>query len=363
MPESIRESSASAIRRTDDLWKAFEHASTGLAVLDFELHCEWANAAFCQMVGYREDELLGGSLDKLTPAFDWEAEAALLDRLRRGDIRSYHLEKRWTLKSGDLVWALTCLSASREPNSDHSRILCQTLPILEFKNTHAMLMESERLGAMGQMASGIAHESRNALQQIGACAEMLAMELEKSAEALDLVRGVQEAEARLLSLFEDVRAYAIRLQLERRQLDAAQVWRHAWAALEAVHPNRSLRLVEHLDTADLLVSLSPNYAEQLFFKIFENSIDACEGPVTIDVRCEGSELEGRAALKISIQDSGPGFTPETLARALEPFFGSKTQGTGLGLPIAKRIVEAHGGQLRIANESGALVDILLPREA
>jgi signal transduction histidine kinase len=71
------------------------------------------------------------------------------------------------------------------------------------------------------------------------------------------------------------------------------------------------------------------------------------GKVTVRARCESN------GLVVEVEDDGPGMDPETLARAVEPFFTTKARGTGLGLPLARRLVAAHGGELALTSTPGA----------
>jgi signal transduction histidine kinase len=99
--------------------------------------------------------------------------------------------------------------------------------------------------------------------------------------------------------------------------------------------------------------------------MFENSLAACSDPVEIQVRCEETHLERLPALHVVVRDNGPGLTPEAHRRLFEPFFTTKTKGTGLGMAIARRIVEAHGGQIHVDAGSanpGAEIHLVLPRE-
>jgi signal transduction histidine kinase len=102
--------------------------------------------------------------------------------------------------------------------------------------------------------------------------------------------------------------------------------------------------------------------DQVFRNILENSLAACGDPVRIEARWSSAGSGARRELRVSIRDNGPGFTPEARQHVFEPFFTTKTKGTGLGMAIARRLVEAHGGTVEVgAGESrGAEVVITLP---
>jgi len=236
--------------------------------------------------------------------------------------------------------------------------------ITELRKAQKGLLESERLAAIGQLVSGLAHESRNALQQIGACSEMLMMELDGQPEAIDLMTGIQEAEARLIRLFDDMRAYAVPPRLDRRIASLADVWRAAWSELTKARGRENAQLRENLETNDLKCEIAGFHMQKALSNILENALDASDGRVIVTIRCFDTQLDDRPALAISIHDNGPGLTPKQRETVLQPFYTTKTQGTGLGMSIVQSIVKAHGGQLDVVDSSpGAEFLVTLPRRA
>ena len=235
--------------------------------------------------------------------------------------------------------------------------------ITKLKQAQEESLHATRLAAIGQMTAGIAHESRNALQLIQASLEMLALEVEDRPEALELVASIQAAEDRLHRLFEDVRGYAAPLQLERDIYDISRVWRGAWEQVKKARNGAGAVLHEHASHNDLSCSVDLYAIERVFRNIFENSLAACRGSGEISIQCSATSLNGRTAIKISVRDNGPGFTREQRQKVFQPFFTTKSQGTGLGMAIAKRIVEAHVGTIALGegHGPGAEVVITLPR--
>jgi len=95
----------------------------------------------------------------------------------------------------------------------------------------------------------------------------------------------------------------------------------------------------------------------------ENALAACKDPVELTVQWSQVQLGGQAAVRFVLQDNGPGLSVEVREKLFEPFFTTKCKGTGLGMAIAKRIVESHGGRIVAANnESGAEFVVTLPRK-
>ncbi len=231
------------------------------------------------------------------------------------------------------------------------------------KQAVAREMQAERLSAMAQLVAGLAHESRNAFQRSQACLEILAVEVEDRPECLELVQRIERAQKHLHYLYEEVQNYAAPIKLARHVCELPLIWRDTWTHLEAERSQRCVTLREKLASADYRVSVDSNALEQVFRNVLENAIVACSEPGIITIACRPALLTGHDAIEIRICDNGPGFDAATAKSVFEPFFTTKTKGTGLGLAIARRLVEAHGGTIRIGevSTSGAEIVITLPR--
>jgi signal transduction histidine kinase len=224
-------------------------------------------------------------------------------------------------------------------------------------------VQAERLAAIGEVVAGLAHESRNALQRSQACLEMLALVVRDRPEAIDLIDRIQKAQDHLHTLYEDVRGYAAPIKLDRAACDLARVWREAWGHLETARAEKRAELVEAVDGVDLRCVADPFRLEQVFRNILDNALAAGSPPVAVEVRAEAAELQGQPAIHLSFHDNGPGIPPDRRSHVFDPFYTTKARGTGLGMPIARRIVEAHGGRIGIGDgdEPGATILITLPK--
>ncbi|TWU47352.1 Sensor protein FixL [Rubripirellula tenax] len=233
----------------------------------------------------------------------------------------------------------------------------------ELQKAREKLMQSERLAAMGQMLSGIAHESRNALQRIQASVDMLNIEIAEDSEAAGDVAKIARARDDLQRLFEELRSFAAPIHLETSIADVSAVLQQAWSHLEATVGGREVQWnVENKD-CDWTCRVDVFRIGQVFRNLIENSLAACSDPVRLDVLCEPTSLAGESAIAITFRDNGPGLTDEQKRRVFEAFFTTKTKGTGLGMAIAQRVVESHGGTLSTGtgDHDGAEFVVVLPR--
>jgi signal transduction histidine kinase len=145
--------------------------------------------------------------------------------------------------------------------------------------------------------------------------------------------------------------------------DVAELWQEAWKQLLPHHVGRDAWFHAETHGLDLRCLVDPFPIEQVFRNIFENSLAACHDPVRIGIDCADAELNGQSALQVRIRDNGAGLTSEQRERIFEPFFTTKTNGTGLGMAIAKRIVEAHEGKISVCADTsvGTAIEVLLLR--
>ncbi len=235
--------------------------------------------------------------------------------------------------------------------------------ITDLKEAQERALQAERLAAIGEMVAGLAHESRNALQRSQACLEMLTLQVDDRPEALGLIARLQKAQDHLHHLYEDVRGYAAPIRLDRRQCDLAAIWREAWSHLEPRRKGRRATLREAIGVTDLRCRVDPFRLERVFSNILDNALAASPDPVTVEVACTPDEIDGRAAVRVSVRDDGPGLSVEDRKRIFEAFYTTKTRGTGLGMAISRRIVEAHGGRIAVGDGTGrgAEITVTLPR--
>jgi len=220
--------------------------------------------------------------------------------------------------------------------------------------------QSERLAAIGETMAALVHESRNALQRSKACLEMLRLELSDRPEVLDLVERAERASDDLHRLYEEVRQWAAPLVLKRQPCCLRAVWREAWQQVVPPGSTAQVQLEEHV--AGPTDCLADRFALiQVFRNIFENAVEVSPPGGVVQVRCQTTGDGPTAALVVAIRDQGPGLTPQQQQRIFDPFFTTKAKGTGLGMAIAQRIVQAHGGSIAARVVGGTEIVVTLPK--
>ena len=237
--------------------------------------------------------------------------------------------------------------------------------ITERKATEERILQAERLNAIAQMVTGMAHESRNALQRSQACLDVLSLKVQDRPEVHDLIARIQKAQDHLHHLYEEVRIYASPIKLDRQYCDLGEILEAAWQDLVSGQTRKKTVTLTSQQGGDRRCSVDPVAMRRVFFNVLENSLAVSSDPGEISVLWDRRlPTEGDSQLVIVLRDNGPGLSPEQQNKIFEPFYTTKTQGTGLGMAIARRIVEAHGGRIvaRPNPPIGAEIQITLPRK-
>jgi PAS domain S-box-containing protein len=327
-----------------------------------------ANRFLLQVTGHDEGDLLGRPwMTLLPPEEQEEARKVVLRALARGQACRYTggLLTRAGLRRA-IAWAAKALApilwdvagAPGPPNA----VLLVGHDITDLQEAQRQALQAERLAALGQALASISHESRNLLQRCSVGVERLRWRLKDQPDALEIIERVGVALQDLTHLFDDIRSYGGTFQLERALHDVGEVWRKAWDNVRAVNPTREATLVEHGD-ANRRCFVDRFRLKQVFRNVLENAFAACPGPVRIEVLTEEARLDGRPALRVTFRDNGPGLNAEQRQRLFEPFYTTRPGGSGLGMVIARRILDAHGGTISVRDfgPPGAEIVVLLPR--
>lgn len=230
------------------------------------------------------------------------------------------------------------------------------------RQAEKLRLQSTRLAAIADAMTGLSHESRNALQRGQASLDLLMDELSDDASAVRLVERIQAAQDDLQRLYEDVKAYAVPVRVTPAPCRVDSVLQQVWHELLAQRNGHHVSLAESQNTAMMEVSADANTLRMVFRALFENAL-AAGSDVSIEVSYEDAELCGKPALLIRVSDDGPGIHEDIRDQVFDEFFTTRLHGTGLGLPICRRLIEAHNGTIKLGEPaSGTEIQITLPRD-
>jgi signal transduction histidine kinase len=230
-----------------------------------------------------------------------------------------------------------------------------------------LLERQEKLATLGTLTAGIAHEIRNPLTSLKA----RLYTLEKHLQAMPAARkdtDIISAEiSRLERIVQDALSFARPADPKLELLAADTLLREVQGLMSTSLESRGVQVVVE-PKSELHIRADSGHMKQVLINLVHNGADAIvgAGTVTLRARAARASLGGREtdAVVLEVSDTGKGIPPEVEKRLFDPFFSTKETGTGLGLPIAARIVEKHGGVLQYQPRpgQGTTFGVVLPRE-
>ncbi len=224
-------------------------------------------------------------------------------------------------------------------------------------------IETERLDAVLHMVSGLAHESRNALQRASACLDLLELGVADASESLQLTKRIRAALNDLVRSYEAVKKYAQPIVLTYSDIDVLQLCQSTFDELAAPFPYRPVQLRIIAGQEEMRAEMDASAMRTVFKNLLLNALAEELSLPVIDVGVGINVIAGREQLQITLRDYGGGVNSGLLPHAFEPYVTTRQQGVGLGLAVCRRIVTAHGGQIKLENHpaGGLQVRMTIPR--
>jgi PAS domain S-box-containing protein len=367
-----RKCAEEALRRSEERFRLyFDLGLVGMAISSPEKGWIQFNDRFCGMLGYRREELAALSWPQITHPDDLETDLAQFNRLVRGEIEGYAIEKRYVGKHGNLIDVELFVKCVRHPDGRPDYFFALVQDITERKRGAAekallqeQLLQAQKLEAVGQLAGGIAHDFNNLLQVITGYTEFAREELPRGHGAHEALGKVAGAAARAASLVDQLLAFSRRQVLCRETVDLNLLAAGLVEMLSRV-------IGEHIElrfkpaSGLSLVHADVNLIEQVIMNLCVNARDAIGAAGSISIEAGNADLDETFCaahpgaspghyVRVSVIDTGAGMDAGTLERVFEPFFTTKekSRGCGLGLATAYGIVRQHAGLLVASSEPG-----------
>ena len=288
------------------------------------------------------------------------ARAEFLTALRREGAVTARLLRLRRL-DGSAIWVEITARADTRPESESVRIEAVMRDVTErrkredqARDLQHQLSQAEKLAALGQTMSGVAHELNNPLATILACAERLTgRELDAGTRRdLDAIHNAAERAARIVR---SLQTFARKRHTTRTSVDLNQVIRDTLALHSFNDRPKDIRIETALAPTLPPVFVDPHQIQQILLNLVVNAEQAmreARGHGSLVIRSR--EDQDRDAVAVDVEDDGPGIPLEVQARVFDPFFTTKPvgKGTGLGLTVAYAIAEEHGGELGFSSEPG-----------
>jgi PAS domain S-box-containing protein len=361
--------------------KIFEKSSLGMVMAGINLNFIRANEAFCNMLGYTEQELLLLTFKDITHPEHIAEDVIHVNDLISGKIPLYRTEKRYIRKDKGIVWGSSTVNILCDSNDRFLYFLTTVEDITQRKRSEeektrleSQLRQAQKTEAIGTLAGGIAHDFNNILTALMGYATLMQMKIDKSSPLKSYVEQILSASRKAADLTQSLLAFSRQQPVILVPLDINNTIKATKKLLKRLL-TEDIELQTSLMQDDTIAMADKSQIDQILFNLVTNARDALPkgGTITIETNIAAIDktfINGHEFVKpgryvlISVSDTGIGMDEATIDKIFDPFFTTKEvgKGTGLGLATVYGIVKQHNGYITVDSKpnSGTIFHIYLP---
>ncbi len=331
----------------------FNSIQEGIIVTDASGRITYVNNAACELFGFDSDSSVGKRLDERVPGLDWSALSSSAGPVTR-DMEIFYPANRF------INFYVVPLVMERRSDSNGVDEIRQPVgramilrDITQTRRTAEKTIESERLNALTLLAAGVAHEIGNPLNSLHIHLQLMERTVKKLddhtrgelQESIDIARSeISRLDSIVTQFLRAIRPS--KPQLHRENINAILDESVRFFAPEI--QDRDIVVEQELRSDLPMLELDRDQMKQAFYNVIKNSFEAMKRHGILRIRTNMDDTH----VLVTFTDSGGGMSAENLSRVFEPYFTTKTAGSGLGLLIVRRIVREHGGELAIESSEG-----------
>jgi PAS domain S-box-containing protein len=365
--EELRLKTSETERQAAEIEALYRTAPIGLALFDtIDFRYLRLNDRQAQFFGMKPEQIVGRTLTEMAPI---EGLRELFEQVRDGNpVINYPLEGELVGRPGEhRYWTVNYFPVYATDGSVQA-IAAASLEVTAQKKAELALIQSEKLAAVGRLASSISHEINNPLESVTNLIYLIAAQHDLSPqvrEYVDIAQGELERVSQITT--QTLRFH--RQAARSTSVSAEQLLTPVMNLFRGRLMNSDIQLEAQLNSATKVLCLE-NEIRQVLSNLIANAIDAMRvgGRLLLRAHDASHPVTGVKGVRITIADTGHGMDPATQARIFEPFFTTKElNGTGLGLWISAEILERHHGQLAVRSSQhprhhGTVFGLFLPLE-
>lgn len=349
----------------------YENAPCGYHSLDKDGVFIRMNKTELSWFGYTSEELIGKKkfIDIITPHSKGIFEKAFHLLKKNGFLNE--VEFRVICKDGSIMPVLLNSTAVRDPSGNFLRSRATILNISEFKKAQKeksilekQLYQAQRVDAIGTMAAEITHDFNNILSGITGLTTLFLSDYKEKDKNRECVEGINNLGKKGLRIVKQILLFS---KPKEKKIESLNITEIVNETLSLLHTSLSHTASVNLCVIPKEISMIRGDAvqiQQLLLNLFTNAMDAMSGKwgnlnitldeVVIDVdKAIELKVSSGSYIKLIVEDTGQGMTPEVKKKLFEPFFSTKRAGgTGLGLSIVQRVVNSHNGVIKVESEVG-----------
>src|SRR4029453_7225222 len=341
-------------RQLADFKRALDHAAI-VAITDVHGRITYANDKFCEISGYAREELLGQDHRIINSGYPSKAfMRELWHTIPNG--RVWHGELRNRAKDGHFYWVDTTIVPFLDDRGKPYQYIAIRADITARKAAEERLAQQAALARLGQMAAVVAHEVKNPLAGIKGAVQVLMSRRPPGDPETTVMHEIVARIDALDDLIQDLMMYARPRPPRLSAVNLRHLIDEAVTMLRRDPVGSGLRVHIDGDAGDVVVD--PDLIRATVLNLLLNAAQAMNGRGEVQVTTVARD----GKWTIEVRDNGPGIPVVIRDQVLEPFVTTKARGGGLGLPIAKRVAELHGGTLTLAcpPDGGTLVSVEAP---
>jgi PAS domain S-box-containing protein len=362
-----RKRADAALRASEEKFRRyFDLGLIGMAIYSSDKRFLEVNDKVCEILGYTREELLRMDWARITHPDDLSGDEASFNRVMKGEIDGYSLDKRFIRKDGAVVLTTISVKCIRGLDGSVEHFLALLQDITERTRTMEALQTLQKLESLGTLAAGIAHDFNNQLTGILGSISLAKEGLEESGERRQLLDQAQEACMVTRSLAGQLLTFATGGSPAVTLLDLGALVRDQ--AAFAVR-GTSVRCTFDSPGQSLPARADPQQMRQVVQNLVLNAVQAMPRGGTLTVgasivtmpRPDAPAGSGRY-VRVTFQDEGVGIPADSIGKIFDPFFSTKSRGRGLGLTMCHSIVARHGGWLAVESTVGVgtIFTVILP---